>query len=76
VTLCNVILITGMRFAIERKRDEQALQARQVSESSLLHSFAGPAAVARLSLQVPENMRQCDNKKKPAGLPPPYRPLQ
>src|SRR5258707_1085024 len=27
VTLSNVILITGMRFAIERKRDEQALQA-------------------------------------------------
>jgi len=27
VTLSNVILITGMRYAIERKRDEQALQA-------------------------------------------------
>jgi PAS domain S-box-containing protein len=27
VTLSNVILITGMRFAIERKRDEQTLQA-------------------------------------------------
>jgi PAS domain-containing protein len=27
VTLSNVILITGMRYAIERRRDEAALQA-------------------------------------------------